>query len=356
MDKASFFILNVFLNSFLSFVTAAILIEVTIFLFRIRQGRISATLRMIPIIKLPLDLFLYDFTRWSYVHGVNPLNCEEGTRTLSVSFGSLSDLTSPLFLPFFSSIQMTTEGDVTFTVADIIGYQMRPLVLKVLAVIFVLITAFLLIKRFFQYRSSARSINSLEKCSEASCRKIDNASIASCINKRRTQILTSPSLTGSPFVTGLLSSDVYVPRKFSQSLSGKEYEAVIAHEMEHIRYKDSLVRFILDTIETLFWWVPTKWLHKRIEEGQEVGCDLNCKTYGVDPLDLASAICKSARHSINISDQILTLHLTKQTIRKRVDLLLQSTTMRFRKTRMALSFIAMGIAFLLILFGKYWTF
>ena len=73
MDKASFFILNIFLNSFLAFVTVAFLIESIIFLFRIRQGRIAATFRMIPIIKLPLDLCLYDFSRWSYAQGINPL-------------------------------------------------------------------------------------------------------------------------------------------------------------------------------------------------------------------------------------------------------------------------------------------
>jgi hypothetical protein len=53
VDKASFFILNIFLNSFLAFFTVAFLIESVIFLFRIRQGRVAATLRMIPIIKLP---------------------------------------------------------------------------------------------------------------------------------------------------------------------------------------------------------------------------------------------------------------------------------------------------------------
>lgn len=73
----------------------------------------------------------------------------------------------------------------------------------------------------------------------------------------------------------------------------QNYEAVLAHEIEHIRHKDSLTRLILDFIESIFWWVPTKWLHKRIEEGQEVGCDLKCKKYGIHPNDLASAICKS---------------------------------------------------------------
>ncbi len=356
MDKVSFFILNVFLNSLLAFFTVAFLIEGIIFLFRIPQGRIAAALRMIPIFKLPLDLCLYDFTRWSYAQGVNPLNCEEGTRTLSVTLGSMSCVTDWLYLPITSGIELTVQGNMTFTIADILGYTIKPEFLKIFCFTFLVISGALFFKRLIQYNNSIASLNAFAKTAMASCRKLRNLTLASCVKKYRFQILTPANFSGSPFVAGLVSSVVYIPEKLSQSLSRREYEAVLAHEIEHIRHKDSLVRLILDVIETIFWWVPTRWLHKRIEEGHEVGCDLNCKKYGVQPLDLASAICKSVRHSIKGEEQVFVHHLTKHTVFKRVNILLKPTPTRFRKMRFAFTLLAIGIGFGIIFLGRFWTF
>jgi len=126
--------------------------------------------------------------------------------------------------------------------------------------------------------------------------------------------------------------------------------------MEHIRYKDSLVRVILDFIGSVFWWVPTQWLQKRIEEGQEVGCDLKCKNYGINPIDLASAICKSAKNSLGAPRQVFAYHLAKYTIHRRVNLLLQAVPNRFRRLDFSLSCLALGIAFLIVFLGRFWIF
>jgi beta-lactamase regulating signal transducer with metallopeptidase domain len=356
VDKASFFILNIFLNSFLAFFTVAFLIESVIFLFRIRQGRVAATLRMIPIIKLPLDLFLYDFSRWSYSHGINPLNCEEGTRTLSVMFGWINTHSDWLFLPINSGIQMGIPDDLTFTIADLIGHTIKPIILKVFALLVMSVTVGLVIRKSFLYYYSLTALESLAKNSQPLCKKMRNAILSSCIRKRGVKVLTSPTLTGSPFVAGLISSVVYIPDLLSKNLSRKEYEAVLAHEIEHVRYKDSLVRLTLDFIETIFWWIPTKWLCARIEEGQEVGCDLKCKKYGIDSTDLASAVCKSAKYSINTPNHIFAHQLAKHTILKRVNILLQPPSIRFKKIRFTFTCLAFGIAFLVIFLGRFWMF
>jgi beta-lactamase regulating signal transducer with metallopeptidase domain len=183
-----------------------------------------------------------------------------------------------------------------------------------------------------------------------------NLTLTAFLKKYRLQVLTSPHLSGSPFVAGLTSYRIYVPEQLSYVLSRKEYEAVLAHEIEHIRYKDSLVRLILDLIESIFWWVPTKWLQRRIEEGLEIGCDLKCQKYGVRSTDLAAAICQSVRHSMDKPAHLLTHHLTKNAISKRVNILLKPVSTRFRKMRLAFSFLAMGIAFLVIFIGRFWIF
>lgn len=355
MDKTAFFILNIFLNSFLAFFTVAFLIESVIFLLRIQQGRVAATLRMIPIIKLPLDLCLYDFSRWSYAQGINPLNCEEGTRTLSVMLGWTSHITDWLFLPINSGIQLTVPGGLTFTIADLIAYSISPIILKTFAVLLMSFTLGFVIRKLFLYHYSLTALESLAQSSQPLYKKMRNSNLSSCIRKCGVKILTSPTLTGSPFVAGLISSVVYIPNYLSKSLSRKEYEAVLAHELEHVRYKDGLVRLTLDFIGTIFWWIPTKWLRDGIEEGQEVGCDLKCKKYGIDSNDLASAICKSAKYSTNTPNHIFAHQLAKHTILKRVNILLQPPSIKFKKIHFTFTSIAFGIA-LVIFLGRFWMF
>lgn len=356
MDKTAFFLLNIFLNSFLAFFTVVILIESVIFLFRIRQGRAAATLRMIPILKLPLDLCLYDFSRWSYVQGINPFNCEEGTRTLSVMLGWPSRIADWLFLPINSGIQLTVPGDLTFTIADLIGYSINPVILKTFAVLLMSLTLCSLSRKLFLYHRSLTALDSLAKNSEPLYKKMRNSNLSSCIRKHGVKILTSPSLTGSPFVVGLISSAVYIPNYLSANLSRKEYEAVLAHELEHVKYKDGLVRLTLDLIGTIFWWIPTKWLRNRIEEGQEIGCDIKCKKYGIDPTDLASAVCKSAKYAVNTPNHIFAHSLAKHTILKRINMLLQPSSTKFKKTYFAFTSLAFGTAFLVIFLGRFWMF
>lgn len=355
MNKASFFILNIFLNSFLAFLTVAFLIEGVIFLFRIRQGRVTATLRMIPIIKLPLDLFLYDFSRWSYTQGINPSTCEEGTRTLSVIFGGMNSMTNGLILPVASGIQFTVPGNMTFTIADLIGYTSNPIFLNIFAFLFIIVTITFVFNKIFFYYRSLITLNSLTLDARPLYRKMRNSALSSRIRKYKVRILTSPFIKGSPFVAGLISSIIYIPSHLLNSLSRKEYEAVLAHEIEHVKYKDSLVRVILDLIGSVFWWIPTKWLRHRIEEGQEIECDLKCKFYGIELTNLASAICKSAKYSIN-THHIFAHHLTKYTILKRVNILLHPPSIRFKKTRFTFTCLAFGIAFLMIFLGRFWTF
>ena len=134
MDRCSVLLFNIFINSALAFFTAALLIEGTIFLLRIRQGRCAAVLRMIPMLKLPLDLFLYDFTKWAYLHGINPLLCEKGSRTLSATIG-LHRPNSSLLAPLHAMIQCTVFGDKTFTVADLLSYFLSPFFLGFFALI-----------------------------------------------------------------------------------------------------------------------------------------------------------------------------------------------------------------------------
>jgi hypothetical protein len=356
MDKFSFFILNIVLNSFLAFFTTVLLMEILISLFRIQQGRCAAFLRMMPLVKLVCDPFLYDFSRWSYAHGINPLHCAEGTRTLSVMFGWIDTVCGWFFVPMTSGIQLTLPGGLTFTLADLIGYHLPLPLLRGFALLFTCVTACLLVRKIVVYFSHAKMLKNLEAIKNFPKKKILNVQIRAFLKKHSLKIIVSPHLQGSPFVTGFLSSTIFIPENLSQKLSQKEYESVLAHEIEHIRYQDSLMRFLFNLMSSVFWWIPTKWWRNRIEEGQERACDLQCKKYGVDPLDLASAICKSAKTTSQQEALLFAHHLAKKhQIHKRVKALLTPPP-HLKKTRFVLAAFAVGVSFFGIFLGRYWIF
>lgn len=348
MNDFFVFTFNVFINSFLMFITVVALIESVIFLFRIRSGRLTSLLRMLPIVKLPFDLIFYDFSSWSYLKGINPLTAEEGSRVFTVAFGQPS-FSEPFFLPFKSGIQFTVNH-MTFTVADMISVLIDPFALSLLCSFVLCVSICLFVKSLFIYLClMCRMKNGKENANK----KTQNPFIHQFLRKSGAEIISSP-FSVSPFVYGLFSAQIHIPVDLYKILSNKEYEAVLAHEFEHIRYKDNLMRFVLTLICSIFWWIPTKWLRKRIEEGQEIGCDSKCKHYGINPITLAAAIHKSAKFSLNSNP--FAHHLAKHLIGKRTHLLLKTPLDKWRKMHSLGCCIAAMIAFFVIFLGRYWIF
>lgn len=357
MDKFAFLALNIALNSLLAFLTTWLLIELLVKAFRIKPGRTASNLRMIPLLKLAVDPFMYNYSLWGYSQGINPLQCEEGSRTLSMAFGAFYPY--PPF--FYSGIQLHLPGELTFTLADVLGHLLPALALRCFAILFALTTVTILINQLRRYFKCSRQILDLKQSHAGlgkQCRRIRNSKLLACMKRHAIEIYDSPSLHGSPFVIGFLSHRIFIPKEID--LSRKEYEAVLAHEMEHIRHKDSLIKWLLSAICTIFWWIPTLWLQNRIESGQELGCDLRCKKYGVNPIDLAAAICKVAKQSNNgvfsgVNPQFA-LHLTKHPVQTRIEALLMLAPPTSTKVRFILTALAVNVAFFGIFLGRYWIF
>lgn len=71
-------------------------------------------------------------------------------------------------------------------------------------------------------------------------------------------------------------------------------EAIIAHEVAHIAHKDLFLLYILQGINAIFWWFPKNWWMKKFYLEQELLADQKATKWNIKPLDLASAIHKSA--------------------------------------------------------------
>jgi beta-lactamase regulating signal transducer with metallopeptidase domain len=82
------------------------------------------------------------------------------------------------------------------------------------------------------------------------------------------------TLVHAPAVIGFLRPIVLIPMRALTGLSPEQLEAVIAHELGHIKRFDVLVNLVQVVAETLFFFHPAVWwLNRRIRADREHCCD-----------------------------------------------------------------------------------
>ena len=68
-------------------------------------------------------------------------------------------------------------------------------------------------------------------------------------------------------------------------------EAVIAHEVCHVRHRDNLIAAIHMLVETVFWFHPLVWwIGKRMVDDRERACDEEVLRLGSEPRVYAEGI------------------------------------------------------------------
>src|SRR5262249_26688490 len=87
-----------------------------------------------------------------------------------------------------------------------------------------------------------------------------------------------------PMVIGWLRPVILLPASAMTGLTPQQLEAIIAHELAHIRRHDYLINLLQAVIETLLFYHPAVWwVSRRIRQEREHCCD-----------DLAVAVCGDA--------------------------------------------------------------
>ena len=113
--------------------------------------------------------------------------------------------------------------------------------------------------------------------------------------RRPVRVLIS-SLADCPSVAGWLRPIILLPAASLLNLSVEQLEAVLAHELAHIRRHDYLVNVLQTLAETLFFYQPAVWwVSSCIRNERELCCDdLAVETCG-DPVGYARALTKLER-------------------------------------------------------------
>jgi beta-lactamase regulating signal transducer with metallopeptidase domain len=100
------------------------------------------------------------------------------------------------------------------------------------------------------------------------------ASLARRMGVRRAVRLVESALVASPATLGWLRPVVIVPASLFAGLTPRELEAILAHELAHIRRHDFLVNLLQLVSETLLFYHPAVWWVSRvIARERELICD-----------------------------------------------------------------------------------
>ena len=96
-----------------------------------------------------------------------------------------------------------------------------------------------------------------------------------------------------PLAMGIVRSLIILPASAVMALSPQQLEAVLAHELEHVRRADYFWNLIQTTVETLFFFHPAVWwLGSRLRQQRELCCDDAAVQACADPLVYATALLR----------------------------------------------------------------
>jgi bla regulator protein blaR1 len=103
--------------------------------------------------------------------------------------------------------------------------------------------------------------------------------------------LFESALAKTPMTIGYFEAVILLPMGLATGLSVKELEAVLAHELAHIRRADYLVNILQTLVEIVFFFHPAIWyISAKIREERENCCDDLAMEMVGDKIHLAKAL------------------------------------------------------------------
>lgn len=206
----------------------------------------------------------------------------------------------------------------------------------------------LFVRRIQGYRRLVARCHALPLADESTRDLVTNA----C---RRLDIRRVPSIRVSPeaptpFVMGCLRVQLVLSRNLL--VRPDELEAVILHEIAHLRRSDMLVRYLQWVAGTLlFFWPVVAWVNRRLDAARESACDTWALRHGkLSVHEYARCLLRAVKpvrpspfaySPCNMATQL-------KSIERRIDMILESPTASSRRRTWGLSTLV-----LLLVWGSF---
>src|SRR5688572_9028659 len=141
---------------------------------------------------------------------------------------------------------------------------------------------------------------------------------------RRPITLLESTLVEVPTVLGFLKPVVLLPASVIGGLTPQQLEAILAHELAHIRRHDYLVNLLQTLVETVLFYHPAVWwVSRRIRVERENCCDDLAVSLCGDPVAYATALADlEALRSGPVPDHDIAMAATGGSLLERIRRLL----------------------------------
>lgn len=261
-------LIQITLSSLLLFFVLALLIEGCFKLFKVVNSRVRALCRCLPLVKLLLSFLLFGQLKKTTFLDLNFFSCNSYFKLLLLNFFSAEERNFASHLPEIALYFFLALGGG--------------------------ITLFIICVKALQFLSAVRQVNKIVRTSLPCTTKIINPSLNHRLETGEIKLLISTAVQ-SPIAFG--QKTILLPKNLMTHISQQEFEAIVAHELEHLLWKDPLLKAFTHFIQAIFWWIPMRWWLNRIEADQELACDGSIQRHYCNGEDLASAMLKTVKLS-----------------------------------------------------------
>jgi bla regulator protein BlaR1 len=131
-----------------------------------------------------------------------------------------------------------------------------------------------------------------------------------------------------PGVFGIFHPVLVWPQAITAYLSDSQLEAILVHELSHVRRRDNLVAAIHALVQAAFWFHPILWwIGARLVAERERACDEEVVRLGADPHVYAESILEACRFSFE-TPRLLLAGATASDLQTRLESILENPSIR----------------------------
>lgn len=171
--------------------------------------------------------------------------------------------------------------------------------LPFLSVAYLLAAAFLFIRFYFQYRHTQRLFTTGLQKADPEWRIFLQQAVQHMGIKKKVQIWLS-SVVDTPVTLGVFKPVILLPVAAVNHLSLKQAEAIILHELNHIRRNDYLVNLLIACVDVILFFNPfARLLTSIIRKERENCCDDMVLQFCYEPATYARALLSLEQNRIN---------------------------------------------------------
>jgi Zn-dependent protease with chaperone function len=199
-------------------------------------------------------------------------------------------------------ITVYLENDPAFgtTWPGVINQWFEP-ALPFLSMAYLLTAAFLFIRFYFQYRHTQRLFTTGLQKADPEWRIFLQQAVQHMSIKKKVQIWLS-SLVDTPVTLGFFKPVILLPVAAVNHLSLKQAEAIILHELNHIRRNDYLVNLLIACVDVILFFNPfARLLTAAIRKERENCCDDMVLQFCYEPQSYARALLTLEQNRISTS-------------------------------------------------------